>query len=303
MSDHIPTENNVPHEYGPSRVGHGEAQCRWCLGTNRENAIISPNHCEVRAERGQKASPSSKPVDNPWRIFIENVIAGSNYFRASEYYKLLSDLDRLYALEQRPAPETTPQAPIAHVTVVEDYGGYRYRWSMYAPGLPPGTHDLYCEPPAPGGQKVPHPCFAPETNADLLQAAWLKYGRHSHDCQRYGEHQCTCGFVETCIALRSPEKTTAVPEYESAGWQYCFPSLWGGVVWRDSASSYNGSNYTASREIFVKRADLSRGAVPAEEQCIHRVPLSSDCMQCGHSLPRMLPKKARPAPDVGAEPK
>jgi hypothetical protein len=41
----------VPHEYGPSRVGHGEAQCKWCLGTNRENAIISPNHCRWRAER------------------------------------------------------------------------------------------------------------------------------------------------------------------------------------------------------------------------------------------------------------
>ena len=33
--------NQVPHEYGPSRVGHGEAQCIHCLGTNRENAIIN----------------------------------------------------------------------------------------------------------------------------------------------------------------------------------------------------------------------------------------------------------------------
>ena len=37
-----------PHEYGPSRVGHGEAQCKWCLGTNRENAIIEPNDCYAR---------------------------------------------------------------------------------------------------------------------------------------------------------------------------------------------------------------------------------------------------------------
>jgi hypothetical protein len=41
----------IPHEYGPSRVGHGEAQCIHCLGTNRENAIIAPNHCEYRAAK------------------------------------------------------------------------------------------------------------------------------------------------------------------------------------------------------------------------------------------------------------
>ena len=39
----------VPHEYVASRVGHGEAQCKWCYGANRENAIISPTHCDGRA--------------------------------------------------------------------------------------------------------------------------------------------------------------------------------------------------------------------------------------------------------------
>ena len=37
------------HEYGPSRVGHGEAQCIHCLATNRENAVIAPNVCSARA--------------------------------------------------------------------------------------------------------------------------------------------------------------------------------------------------------------------------------------------------------------
>ena len=41
---------------------------------------------------------------------------------------------------------------------------------------------------------------AHEPNA-LLEAAWRKYGRHAPECQRYGAHQCTCGFVETCFAL------------------------------------------------------------------------------------------------------
>jgi len=45
-----PANECVAHEYGPSRIGHGEAQCRWCLGTNRENAIIAPNHCQKRAD-------------------------------------------------------------------------------------------------------------------------------------------------------------------------------------------------------------------------------------------------------------
>ena len=44
----------------------------------------------------------------------------------------------------------------------------------------------------------------PGVSSELLQSAWLKYGRHLHDCQRRGEHQCTCGFVETCMALGNP---------------------------------------------------------------------------------------------------
>lgn len=40
-----------PHEYGPSHVGHGEAQCKWCYGTNRENAILAPNNCDARATK------------------------------------------------------------------------------------------------------------------------------------------------------------------------------------------------------------------------------------------------------------
>lgn len=29
---------------------------------------------------------------------------------------------------------------------------------------------------------------------DELAQALLKYGRHKHDCQMYGLHQCTCGW-------------------------------------------------------------------------------------------------------------
>lgn len=53
-----------PHEYEPSRVGHGEAQCKWCLGTNRENAIIAPNHCiEREAKDTALRTPSQESPD------------------------------------------------------------------------------------------------------------------------------------------------------------------------------------------------------------------------------------------------
>lgn len=53
--------------------------------------------------------------------------------------------------------EPSPQAPIAKLTIPEGHDvGIALRVELYAPGLPPGEHDLYCEPmsvaPAP-----PHP--------------------------------------------------------------------------------------------------------------------------------------------------
>ena len=33
------------HEWGPSRVGHGEAQCVHCLATNREARVLGP-YCQ-----------------------------------------------------------------------------------------------------------------------------------------------------------------------------------------------------------------------------------------------------------------
>jgi hypothetical protein len=47
--------------------------------------------------------------------------------------------------------------------------------------------------------------------AAMLESAWLKYGRHSHDCQRHGMYQCSCGFVETCNALAQLGKTENQP--------------------------------------------------------------------------------------------
>lgn len=55
--------------------------------------------------------------------------------------------------------------------------------------------------------------------------------------------------------LDAARVTASAPadEYESVGWQYRFPSIWGGMVWRDSPNDYNGSHYTEAREISAKR--------------------------------------------------
>jgi hypothetical protein len=49
-----------------------------------------------------------------------------------------------------PVETTTPQAPIAKVTVRESGAGHYapddVSITLYAPGLPPGEHDLFCEP-------------------------------------------------------------------------------------------------------------------------------------------------------------
>lgn len=47
----------------------------------------------MTTDRSEQSGPE---VDNPWRESIENCIEGSNYLRASEYKKLLLDLDHGY---------------------------------------------------------------------------------------------------------------------------------------------------------------------------------------------------------------
>ncbi len=43
---------------------------------------------------------TERKIDNPWREFIENVINGDNYFRTSEYYDLIADIDARIVHEQ-----------------------------------------------------------------------------------------------------------------------------------------------------------------------------------------------------------
>ena len=53
-------------------------------------------------------------------------------------------------LSGAPSGTAAPQAPVARVTVRESLAGHNapddVSVTLYAPGLPPGEHDLYCEP-------------------------------------------------------------------------------------------------------------------------------------------------------------
>ena len=41
--------DKVPHHWQPSKLGHGEWICFYCLATNREIDVIGdPNHCAAR---------------------------------------------------------------------------------------------------------------------------------------------------------------------------------------------------------------------------------------------------------------
>lgn len=56
------------------------------------------------------------------------------------------DGERLQALWDEIGRLSAPQAPIAKIVVDENDG---LMTMLYAPGLPPGEHDLYCAPWAP----------------------------------------------------------------------------------------------------------------------------------------------------------
>lgn len=101
--------------------------------------------------------------------------------------------DAFYAGWEARGPETS-QAPIAKVIVREDGPA---DVMLYAPGLPPGEHDLYCEPPAPGGQKVPHPCFESAAPGTSKNQAAERARKYREERGHWGTHaEALCAEVE-----------------------------------------------------------------------------------------------------------
>jgi hypothetical protein len=71
---------------------------------------------------------------------IENYLEDSINLGRDDALFLLSELTRL----QEEVSKMENVAPIAKVTIGDDYSVMSI--SQYAPGLPPGEHDLYCVP-------------------------------------------------------------------------------------------------------------------------------------------------------------
>lgn len=112
-----------PHEYVASQVGHGEAQCRWCYGTNRELAVIAPNHCSERAARDPTytrrppapASDGRMAVCPEWRSKDEPAPGGTPVLaehRAwdSPHGELMQHVVWWFDREWRPYPKTDGRA-------------------------------------------------------------------------------------------------------------------------------------------------------------------------------------------------
>lgn len=84
--------------------------------------------------------PDGEPPAHPNTIFV-------NW---NEKRYTLPAGTKIYAATEPASREAFPQAPIAKITVRESGAGHYapddVYVSLYAPGLPPGEHDVYCEP-------------------------------------------------------------------------------------------------------------------------------------------------------------
>lgn len=56
---------------------------------------------DTSSDEVQSANIWKPGVQNPWREEIENVIKGDNHFRSGDWYRLLEDLDALYAAQAK----------------------------------------------------------------------------------------------------------------------------------------------------------------------------------------------------------
>jgi hypothetical protein len=104
-------------------------------------------------------TPAELTAREPARKIAEDIYRHANYAGVcyAEIWRTIADAfeqqgisaadcesHKLEVGGSSPPPATSPQAPIAKVIVRDDGPADVV---LYAPGLPPGEHDLYCEPP------------------------------------------------------------------------------------------------------------------------------------------------------------
>lgn len=110
-----------------------------------------------------RATPETEEKPVAWRHLVDSPYTKHPEWHYTEQQPTMEP-QRFEALFTQPAETSSPQAPIARIHVHNDkITGAKF----YTPGLPDGEHDLYCEPPAHGGQKVPF--FESDCQHDLLK--------------------------------------------------------------------------------------------------------------------------------------
>ena len=132
----------------------------------------------------------------------------------------------------RPAVETSaPQAPIAKVTVTD---GDLATVELYAPGLPPGTHDLYCEPT----NRVP-PLKASETRDPL--DAWRDMDSAPKDGTRILALVAEGQFYPNCLTPNELIPVVVRWTGEYSGWSIMGVGGLRPTLWQPIVLSENGS--------------------------------------------------------------
>lgn len=134
--------------------GAEQALARWKAGG-------IPRPCCKLCESPDETAPASNGVVAELESLAKAFEYNGNANRLKTCRNAIAEIERLTSelidatalaqgyrneLDDIPADETTsPQLPIARVVIREDEPP---GLQMYAPGLPPGAHELYCEPEA-----------------------------------------------------------------------------------------------------------------------------------------------------------
>ena len=114
------------------------AELEHTLGERKELEVIAAQRNEAISTLGQDIRRLKNQLT---AVMLERDAQAREIGRLNQ--TLYHRLDEIHVLKRSVSAQEAPQAPIACI-LVDDRG--EFRGKLYAPGLPPGEHDLYCEP-------------------------------------------------------------------------------------------------------------------------------------------------------------
>ena len=89
------TTQRQKHEWGPSRVGHGEAQCIHCLVTNREAWVLG----EFCIQQDSARDPGTQPVATAIDELAQRQTRILHFLAKYPTWHFLVELDRVRLLQ------------------------------------------------------------------------------------------------------------------------------------------------------------------------------------------------------------